>query len=197
MLYSVSLRYKESANVSRAAVLAVLSCDHQLQSSQPCLMHCHGVQCRMVRAERAARWTCYPTWTCPTWACPTDCPTAQLQLPNCPINKRPDLVLATQEANYAHQQELDMIPIMAQENYKPQGWLGLILGTRMWYAMYSAVLPLLLSSLLFLSPIDVYSLSLSLIVCVPSLCVYMQVCYVGRGEGRRCHFRAPDRWRGA
>jgi hypothetical protein len=30
----------------------------------------------------------------------------------------------------------------------------------------------------------VYSLSLSVIVCVPSLCVYMQVCYVGRGEGR-------------
>ena len=26
------------------------------------------------------------------------------------------------EANYAHQQELDMIPLMMQENYKPQGW---------------------------------------------------------------------------
>jgi hypothetical protein len=26
------------------------------------------------------------------------------------------------EANYAHQQELDMIPLMVQENYKPQGW---------------------------------------------------------------------------
>ena len=26
------------------------------------------------------------------------------------------------EANYAHQQELDMIPLMLQEDYKPQGW---------------------------------------------------------------------------
>ena len=26
------------------------------------------------------------------------------------------------EANYAHQQELDMIPLMMQKDYKPQGW---------------------------------------------------------------------------
>ena len=37
------------------------------------------------------------------------------------------------EANYAHQQELDMIPLMMQKDFKPKGWLGLILGTRMWY----------------------------------------------------------------
>ena len=36
------------------------------------------------------------------------------------------------EANYAHQQELDMIPLMMQKDYSPKGWLGLILGTRMW-----------------------------------------------------------------
>jgi hypothetical protein len=42
------------------------------------------------------------------------------------------------EANYAHQQELDMIPLMVQQDYKPQGWLGLILGTRMWYAFWDA-----------------------------------------------------------
>ena len=41
-------------------------------------------------------------------------------------------VLATQEANYGHQQELDMIPLMMQQDYAPKGWLGLILGTRMW-----------------------------------------------------------------
>jgi hypothetical protein len=39
------------------------------------------------------------------------------------------------EANYAHQQELDMIPLMMQKDYSPKGWLGLILGTRMWYAI--------------------------------------------------------------
>ena len=26
------------------------------------------------------------------------------------------------EATYAHQQELDMIPLMMQKSYKPQGW---------------------------------------------------------------------------
>eukprot|EP01043_Picozoa_sp_COSAG02_P058057 COSAG02_NODE_7161_length_3146_cov_5.991371_2_plen_86_part_00 len=26
------------------------------------------------------------------------------------------------EANYAHQQELDMIPLMMQADYRPQGW---------------------------------------------------------------------------
>jgi hypothetical protein len=47
-------------------------------------------------------------------------------------------VLAPQEANYAHQQELDMIPLMMQKDYSPKGWLGLILGTRLWYAMWDA-----------------------------------------------------------
>jgi hypothetical protein len=27
-----------------------------------------------------------------------------------------------------------MIPLMMQKDYSPKGWLGLILGTRMWYA---------------------------------------------------------------
>jgi hypothetical protein len=31
-----------------------------------------------------------------------------------------------------------MIPLMVQQDYKPQGWLGLILGTRMWYSMWDA-----------------------------------------------------------
>ena len=26
------------------------------------------------------------------------------------------------EANYAHQQELDMVPLMVQEAYQPKGW---------------------------------------------------------------------------
>ena len=42
------------------------------------------------------------------------------------------------EANYAHQQELDMIPLMMSEGFKPKGWLGLILGTRMWCKSFSA-----------------------------------------------------------
>jgi hypothetical protein len=47
------------------------------------------------------------------------------------------------EANYAHQQELDMIPLMMQKGYSPKGWLGLILGTRLWYAMHYGVVQLL------------------------------------------------------
>jgi hypothetical protein len=34
------------------------------------------------------------------------------------------------EANYAVQQELEMIPLMMQTGFKPNGWLGLILGMR-------------------------------------------------------------------
>ena len=45
------------------------------------------------------------------------------------------------EANYAHQQDVDMIPLMVQEGYKAKGWLGLFLGTRMWYPFVSAAAP--------------------------------------------------------
>ena len=31
-----------------------------------------------------------------------------------------------------------MIPLMMQKDYSPKGWLGMILGTRMWYAMWDA-----------------------------------------------------------
>jgi hypothetical protein len=36
------------------------------------------------------------------------------------------------EANSAHQQELDMIPLRMSKDFTPKGWLGLILGTRLW-----------------------------------------------------------------
>jgi len=42
------------------------------------------------------------------------------KLPNC-RTMRADPVLATQEANYAHQQELDMIPLMMQKDHSPKG----------------------------------------------------------------------------
>ena len=32
------------------------------------------------------------------------------------------------EASYGHQQELDMVPMMMQKDYRAQGWLGLFLG---------------------------------------------------------------------
>jgi hypothetical protein len=42
------------------------------------------------------------------------------------------------EANYAHQQKLEMIPLMMQDSYAPKGWLGLLLGTRLHYQFYDA-----------------------------------------------------------
>ena len=71
----------------------------------------------------------------------------KLGLPKCPSAQLPNMraqthafrprAHATQEANYGHQQELDMIPLMMQKDYSPKGWLGLILGTRLWYAIYA------------------------------------------------------------
>ena len=39
------------------------------------------------------------------------------------------------EAQYAHQQEKEMVPLMMEEEYRPNGWLGMLLGVRLWYAL--------------------------------------------------------------
>ena len=44
------------------------------------------------------------------------------------------------EAQYAHQQEKDMVPLMLEEGYRPKGWLGMILGVRLWYGFYGSAL---------------------------------------------------------
>jgi hypothetical protein len=31
-----------------------------------------------------------------------------------------------------------MIPLMMQKDFRPKGWLGLILGTRLWYGFWDA-----------------------------------------------------------
>jgi hypothetical protein len=82
------------------------------------------------------------------------------------------------EANYAHQQELDMIPLMMQKDYSPKGWLGMILGTRMWYAVYSTVYPLLSETVFLLR------CSLLDIISFLYLGTRTQVCDVGCREGR-------------
>jgi hypothetical protein len=45
------------------------------------------------------------------------------------------------EANYGLQQEVDQIPLMVEKGYKPKGWLGLIIGTRMYYSFCAADIP--------------------------------------------------------
>ena len=44
------------------------------------------------------------------------------------------------EAQYAHQQEKDMVPLMMEDGYRAKGWLGMILGMRLWYGFYGATL---------------------------------------------------------
>ena len=44
------------------------------------------------------------------------------------------------EAQYAYQQKKEMIPLMLEEGYHANGWLGMLLGVRLWYAFYGSVL---------------------------------------------------------
>ena len=36
------------------------------------------------------------------------------------------------EAEYAYQLRKDIIPLMMERNYRPNGWLGMIVGTKLW-----------------------------------------------------------------
>eukprot|EP01046_Picozoa_sp_COSAG06_P043917 COSAG06_NODE_5830_length_3253_cov_113.318643_1_plen_1084_part_11 len=44
------------------------------------------------------------------------------------------------EAQYALQKKKPLVPLMLVEGYEADGWLGLLLGTSMWYALYGATL---------------------------------------------------------
>jgi hypothetical protein len=37
------------------------------------------------------------------------------------------------EAQYAMQREVDTVPLMLVDGYQADGWLGMLIGTRMWY----------------------------------------------------------------
>eukprot|EP00051_Salpingoeca_urceolata_P005621 m.75029 g.75029 ORF g.75029 m.75029 type:complete len:601 (-) comp14465_c0_seq1:306-2108(-) len=41
------------------------------------------------------------------------------------------------EANYAHQRQVPFLPLMMETGYAPDGWLGLLLGTRLWYDFFT------------------------------------------------------------
>ena len=43
------------------------------------------------------------------------------------------------EAQYAFQQQLDMVPLM-MEDRRPKGWLGMLLGVRLYYKFCGPVL---------------------------------------------------------
>ena len=44
------------------------------------------------------------------------------------------------EAQYSFQQKKDMVPLMLEEGCSPTGWLGMILGTRVWHGFYGSAL---------------------------------------------------------
>jgi hypothetical protein len=44
------------------------------------------------------------------------------------------------EAQYALQKKKPLIPLMLTQGYEPDGWLGLLLGTSMWYGFYGETL---------------------------------------------------------
>eukprot|EP01048_Picozoa_sp_COSAG05_P010549 COSAG05_NODE_935_length_6533_cov_123.704694_3_plen_1143_part_00 len=44
------------------------------------------------------------------------------------------------EAQYAYQRQKEMVPLMVEEGYCADGWLGMLLGTRVWYAFCGSVL---------------------------------------------------------
>jgi len=44
------------------------------------------------------------------------------------------------EAQYALQKKKPIVPLMLTHGYEADGWLGLLLGTSMWYALYGDAL---------------------------------------------------------
>eukprot|EP01050_Picozoa_sp_SAG11_P000710 SAG11_NODE_24_length_24699_cov_10.132195_13_plen_723_part_00 len=43
------------------------------------------------------------------------------------------------EAQYAMQREVETVPLMLEEGYRADGWLGFMMGTRLWYGFYGSV----------------------------------------------------------
>ena len=44
------------------------------------------------------------------------------------------------EAQYAMQREVPTVPLMLEEGYRADGWLGMLMGTRLWYGFFGGVL---------------------------------------------------------
>ena len=147
-----------------------------------------------LAVSNGARWTCCSLWTC-------SCPSAQVSNersrilsaqsyciavvssePSCSLIDFAVVSATTQEANYGHQQELDMIPLMMQKDYSPKGWLGLILGTRLWY--HSHIL-LCCRSMFCLAPPFLRLCSATVCECGLCLIVYRSVQYAGMPCGTR------------
>ena len=113
MLYGVSLRYKESGNVSSRRLAGCFLRQSWLMRAcvsawkSPVSLRGQLVSFIAVASNKGSLLSCAALFfSVLTGACAAGCS--------------------------AHQQEVDMIPLMMMKEYKPKGWLGMILGTRMW-----------------------------------------------------------------
>ena len=43
-------------------------------------------------------------------------------------------------AQYAQQRNVDMVPLMLQAEYLADGWLGIVLGSNLWFGFYGSTL---------------------------------------------------------
>ena len=44
------------------------------------------------------------------------------------------------EAQYAMQREVPVVPLLLVEGYRADGWLGMLMGTRLWYGFFGTTL---------------------------------------------------------
>ena len=49
-------------------------------------------------------------------------------------------LLVRQEAQYAHEQRVDMVPLMMEEGFRATGWLGLLVGARLYFNFHAAAI---------------------------------------------------------
>src|SRR4051812_40356721 len=40
------------------------------------------------------------------------------------------------EAEYSFQRKVPIVPVMVESNYRPDGWLGFLLGSKLWYSAW-------------------------------------------------------------
>ncbi len=48
-----------------------------------------------------------------------------------------DIFLSSTEASYAYNKKKHLIPLLVDPNYKPEGWLGVVVAGKLYYNMWS------------------------------------------------------------
>ena len=48
------------------------------------------------------------------------------------------------EAQYAMQREVPVVPLLLVEGYRADGWLGMLMGTRLWYGFFGGLFSIMI-----------------------------------------------------